>query len=200
MWRLFQDGEVIAERPYSINIGQGQPFIIGNDGNPDDNSGFDGYITNFRVDNGQALYTGPFDVPTQPLDPNYSDGGGNVVLCLSVNNESDYILDNCDDEIPTSVNSPGYYRNPGFNSDVRAIALQPDGKILVGGNFNYYNNEFAGKIIRLNSDGSIDQDFTYSTEFNGKVRAIAIQQDGKNLKDVPTSCLYKDHRCQYFLV
>lgn len=66
-----------------------------------------------------------------------------------------------------------------FDSYVRAIALQPDGKILVGGNFQYYNEELAGRIIRLNSDGTIDQDFTYNSEFNGIVRAIAVQRDGK---------------------
>ena len=66
-----------------------------------------------------------------------------------------------------------------FNSYIRAIALQPDGKILVGGNFTNYDGYDAGRIIRLNSDGTIDSGFTYVSEFNGKVRAIAVQRDGK---------------------
>lgn len=66
-----------------------------------------------------------------------------------------------------------------FNSYIRAIALQPDGKILVGGNFTNYDGYNAGRIIRLNSDGTIDSGFTFNTEFNGIVRAIVIQRDGK---------------------
>jgi len=66
-----------------------------------------------------------------------------------------------------------------FNNYIRAIALQPDGKILVGGNFTNYDGYNAGRIIRLNSDGTIDSGFTFNSEFNGIVRAIAIQKDGK---------------------
>jgi uncharacterized delta-60 repeat protein len=66
-----------------------------------------------------------------------------------------------------------------FNSYIRAITIQPDGKILVGGNFTNYDGYNAGRIIRLNSDGTIDNGFTYSSEFNGTVRAIAVQRDGK---------------------
>jgi len=82
-----------------------------------------------------------------------------------------------------------------FDSYVRAIALQPDGKILVGGNFNNYNEEYAGKIIRLNSDGTIDQSFTYNNEFNGIVRAIAIQRDGKIVVGGQFSYYY-DFNCE----
>jgi hypothetical protein len=42
---------------------------------------------------------------------------------------------------------------------VSALALQSDGKIIVGGNFSTYNMISANKIIRLNTDGSNDTDF-----------------------------------------
>jgi len=177
IWRVFQNGIQLGQFNYSFSFNQNDPLLIGNTSNPYSNRGFKGYITNFRVNNGNAIYTENFTVPTEPLNPNYTPG--NTVLCLSVNNEADYILDNCDDEIPTSVNSPDYFTNVGFDSYIRAIALQDDGKILVGGNFNYYNNSLAGKIIRLNPDGSIDNSFTFGNEFNGTVRAIGVQTDGK---------------------
>ena len=50
----------------------------------------------------------------------------------------------------------------GFNSFVYALALQSDGKVLVGGDFTKYSGKTvysgvtANYIIRLNSDGSID--------------------------------------------
>jgi len=43
----------------------------------------------------------------------------------------------------------------GFNDIVRTIALQTN-KILVGGDFTTYSGDTANRIIRLNSDGSID--------------------------------------------
>ena len=58
----------------------------------------------------------------------------------------------------------------GFNATVRAILVEPDGKIIVSGDFTNYNGsprEF-GKIIRLNADGSVDQEgFTISESFGG---------------------------------
>jgi len=69
----------------------------------------------------------------------------------------------------------------GFNlgAQVYSIVEQPDGKLLVGGSFTSYNGVSANKIIRLNSDGSIDSTFAYGTGFNGNVESIAIQSTGK---------------------
>ncbi|MEO6394019.1 MAG: FG-GAP-like repeat-containing protein [Pyrinomonadaceae bacterium] len=59
----------------------------------------------------------------------------------------------------------------------RATALQPDGKILVGGVFRTLNGARFGNIARLNADYSVDSSFTAGT--NGAVGAIALQPDGK---------------------
>ena len=59
--------------------------------------------------------------------------------------------------------------------------LQEDKRILVGGNFNSYNNVTAGNFMRLMQNGSIDATFNSGTGFNNKVKTIAIQQDGKIL-------------------
>jgi uncharacterized delta-60 repeat protein len=67
----------------------------------------------------------------------------------------------------------------GFDSDVKEIAIQPDGKIICGGQFNQYKGVSANNIIRLNPDGSIDTPFNYGTGFNNNVDTIAIQTDGK---------------------
>ncbi|MCU4190037.1 T9SS type A sorting domain-containing protein [Flavobacterium sp. HXWNR29] len=69
----------------------------------------------------------------------------------------------------------------GFNTTVRAIALQPDGKILVGGSFTTYNGLTSNSIIRLNSDGSTDTSFNVGTGFNNIVYSIVMQPDGKIL-------------------
>ncbi|MCS7009737.1 MAG: delta-60 repeat domain-containing protein, partial [Chthoniobacterales bacterium] len=69
-------------------------------------------------------------------------------------------------------------------TSAHVIAFQPDGKILIGGNFTLIldDNHFeAINIARLNSDGSIDTEFNPQGGFDGVVNAIAIQNDGKIL-------------------
>ena len=57
----------------------------------------------------------------------------------------------------------------GFNAGVSALVLQPDGKIIAGGDFVTYNGIIANKIVRLNIDGSIDVSFVSGLGFNGGV-------------------------------
>ncbi|MFW6246732.1 MAG: delta-60 repeat domain-containing protein, partial [bacterium] len=69
----------------------------------------------------------------------------------------------------------------GFNGDVNVIKIQPDDKILVGGVFTEYSGESYNRIIRLNSDGSIDSTFEIGGGFNNGVNTINVQSDGKIL-------------------
>ena len=69
--------------------------------------------------------------------------------------------------------------NPGASGVVSAIAVQPDGKIIVGGTFGILGSQEEYNLGRLNADGSADLTFAIWT--NGQVNAIAIQPDGKIL-------------------
>ena len=71
----------------------------------------------------------------------------------------------------------------GFNQQVRAIAVQSDGKVLVGGLFNVVNGTTAGSFIRLNADGTLDATFNSNvgTAASDSVYEIAVQSDGKIL-------------------
>jgi uncharacterized delta-60 repeat protein len=69
----------------------------------------------------------------------------------------------------------------GFNTTTRTLVIQPDGKILVGGDFIAYNGSLRNNIIRLNTDGSIDNTFNIGTGFNNRVWTLSIQSDGKIL-------------------
>lgn len=66
--------------------------------------------------------------------------------------------------------------NPSDPRSVQAVALLPDGKIVIGGDFTAFNNEAAGGIARLTSTGALDASFTAQT--NGTVEAILVQPDG----------------------
>ncbi|ANF49948.1 hypothetical protein A0O34_05145 [Chryseobacterium glaciei] len=67
----------------------------------------------------------------------------------------------------------------GFNSSPVTTIIQTDGKILVGGSFSNYNGVDRNRIIRLNTDGSVDTSFIIGTGFNDTVYTIALQSDGK---------------------
>ena len=67
----------------------------------------------------------------------------------------------------------------GFIGTVIDAALQPDGKIIVGGNIGSYNGVVQNNIIRLNSNGTKDTNFTTGTGFNGGIYVISLQTDGK---------------------
>src|SRR6185436_17295663 len=67
------------------------------------------------------------------------------------------------------------------NSSIQAIALQPDGKIILGGDFRAFAPNggasfIRGNIARLNADGTIDS--SLDPRANGSVHAIAVQPDG----------------------
>jgi uncharacterized delta-60 repeat protein len=72
--------------------------------------------------------------------------------------------------------------NPNPNSSVTAITLQPNGQILVGGNFNGFapndSSIFTNRnfIARINSNGTVDSAF--DPELNSAANAIAVLSDG----------------------
>jgi hypothetical protein len=47
----------------------------------------------------------------------------------------------------------------GANLDVEALAVQSDGRVLIGGDFTTVNGVSRGRIARLNADGSLDTTF-----------------------------------------
>ena len=81
---------------------------------------------------------------------------------------------NADGSLDTSFNA-------GVDQRVDALALQADGKIVVGGAFQTL--EFGGsgtlrsRIGRLNADGSLDASFDPGS--NSRVHSLLVQPDGK---------------------
>jgi len=65
----------------------------------------------------------------------------------------------------------------GADASIKALAIQPDGKILLGGAFTTINGQARHYLARLLPDGALDPTFTPSA--NQAVWAIAVQPDGK---------------------
>lgn len=69
----------------------------------------------------------------------------------------------------------------GFNNNPLTLAVQSDDKVIAGGDFISYNGTASNRIIRLNSNGSVDTSFNIGAGFNGSVFSVYIQNDGKVL-------------------
>jgi uncharacterized delta-60 repeat protein len=66
----------------------------------------------------------------------------------------------------------------GINNSVFALALQSDGRILVGGQFTQVDLTLRFNLARLNTNGSVDLSFDPGNGPNGDVNAIVIQPNG----------------------
>ena len=67
----------------------------------------------------------------------------------------------------------------GLPTVVGSIALQADGKILVGGEFTSIGGQMRNRIARLDATtGAAD---SFNPNANGRLHAIAVQADGKIL-------------------
>lgn len=62
---------------------------------------------------------------------------------------------------------------------VEAVALRADGKIMIGGHFEFYSDSY-NYLMRLNADGTIDTSFA-DLHVSREVYSLAWQPDGKLL-------------------
>jgi uncharacterized delta-60 repeat protein len=67
----------------------------------------------------------------------------------------------------------------GVNGKIKNIAVQPDGKVLVQGDFTKLRGKKLPGFGRLNPDGSLDEAFSFHTD--GTIWSFAVQRDGKIL-------------------
>jgi uncharacterized delta-60 repeat protein len=67
----------------------------------------------------------------------------------------------------------------GINNSALSLALQSDGRIIVGGQFSQVDLTLRFNLARLNTDGSVDMSFDPGNGPNGDVNAIVIQPDGR---------------------
>jgi uncharacterized delta-60 repeat protein len=122
----------------------------------DNSTGFNGAVTTIAIDsNGKIYIGGSFST--------YKGVSAWNIIRLN----------------PDGSKDTGFDNSTGFNTFVRAIAIDSNGKIYVGGTFSSYKGVEANEIIRLNPDGSKDTEFDNSTGFNNIVYDITIDSNGK---------------------
>ncbi len=81
--------------------------------------------------------------------------------------------------LPAAVGDldPGYNPNATIGTFATATALQPDGKLVVGGAFTSFGSTSRNYLARLNANGSVDTAFDPNPD--GAVQAIVVLPDGK---------------------
>src|SRR2546425_335931 len=87
---------------------------------------------------------------------------------------------NADGSLDANFNpGSGATTTNGLPHTIETLVLQRDGRVVLGGRFQKFNNVTRSYIARLNSDGSLDM--TYTPVVDDIVVALAIQPDGKIL-------------------
>ncbi len=138
---------------------------------------------------------GPLSAQTGSVDPGFNVGTGanNTVRAFLVQPDGNVVMSGAHSLYNgSSANTivrldvygavdPGFSVGTGANNYISAMALQPDGKILIGGAFTSYNGTGRNYIARINANGSLDATFNPGTGANQRVEAIVVQPDGKIL-------------------
>ncbi len=75
----------------------------------------------------------------------------------------------------------GFDPGTGANGWVNAVALQSDGKIVLGGLFSTYNGVARQNLSRINTNGSIDTTFDSTTGADNIIQNLTLQSDGRVL-------------------
>ena len=147
-----------------------QTYHFGNTTNLNSLSGFNGLVRAvLALPNGQLLVGGDFTA--------YAHNGTTTSVQGLARLYTDGSLNTGTDGTVTPSLATGAY---GV-ARVYALALQPDGKVLVGGDFRLSNTTSYPNLLRINVNGTLDSNFypyTYSS-FDGAVCALAVQPDGK---------------------
>ncbi|HMJ89723.1 MAG TPA: Calx-beta domain-containing protein, partial [Candidatus Acidoferrum sp.] len=78
---------------------------------------------------------------------------------------------------PAGAIDTSFVIGSGANGAVNAIAVSPNSKIVLAGDFTTYNGVLANRFARLKKEGGIDFAFVTGTGANAPARAAVAQED-----------------------
>src|SRR5437870_5760243 len=106
-----------------------------------------------------------------------------LMLCVGTNLPNNATAQFCRNSAVSTLSSPFDKFDPAPDAPVHTVAVQCDGKLLIGGEFTKFGINYpvsGSHIARLNVDGSIDYSFN-SGNVDATVTSILPQNDGKIL-------------------
>ena len=163
------DGKIVAGGQFTTLNGVTVNRIarLNSNGSPD---------TAFTTNTGAGAFGEVYDIVIQSSDQKILIGG--IFTAFNSVSVGRIVRLNTDGTRDTTFTTNN---GTGANNSIGALAVQTDGKIIVGGSFTSWNGTTTTRIARLNSDGTLDTTFTTNTGTgaNSTVQSIAIQSDGK---------------------
>lgn len=105
---------------------------------------------------------------------------GAIVVGGSFNQAGGVEVSNFALYLPDATVDPKFARQGqiGANAPVYALAVQPDGKIVLGGAFSQVCGQQRLGIARINTDGTVDSAIPPKGELTGQVRALGVTAGG----------------------
>jgi uncharacterized delta-60 repeat protein len=82
--------------------------------------------------------------------------------------------------LPSGMPDPEF-QQASFDGFIRAIAVQPDDRIVFGGTFNQVGSVTLRHLARLLPNGGVDASFVPNERITPIIHAIALQPDGQIL-------------------
>ena len=159
------DGKIIAVGDFTVYSGSGvnsqRITRINPNGTRDDtfNTG-----TGFNVAASRVIVQSDGKIVVAGAFTTYSGSSQQGIVRLNTDGTRD-----------TSFNSGnGTNSNPAY-----ALGIQSDGKYIIAGNFSQYSGSTISRIVRINTNGTLDTTFNVGTGFNSLLNSTAIQSDGK---------------------
>ncbi|MCB1202983.1 MAG: hypothetical protein KDN18_01900 [Verrucomicrobiae bacterium] len=138
----------------------------------------------FTTLSGEGLDSYPLTFDGKEVKACAVQGDGKVIIGGSFTNVEGEPRLNLARLLPDGTVDPTFnpeVDQPHYGAFINCVAVQADGKILIGGYFDHIDGEFVGPCIaRLNADGTRDSTFSATTGY-GSVDCLAIQGDGKIL-------------------
>lgn len=163
--KLLRNGQYIFSGPFTFYSGSSVSFIIrtANSGAYDSTfkaGTLNNAVWSIQEDSSNRLILGG-------AITTYSGSAINYIVRVNTNGTIDNTF------------NPG----TGFNGTTNGIVLQSDGKIIVTGGFTTYSGSSVNRIVRLNTDGTLDTTYkagqTLQSGFQYPAVGLGIQSDDK---------------------
>jgi uncharacterized delta-60 repeat protein len=163
-------GQILAWGAFNNYQGTYQPGIvrINSDGSLD--ISFQGTIPSPGAD------TGVFAVAY------VDDGSGTLYAGGSFSQCDGQSVNNICRLQPDGSYDTGFVVGSGFDNNVNALLLSPDGshEVYIGGDFTHYKGSAQTRLIRLTPTGTKDASFSVGSGFDGTVASLIPALDGSN--------------------
>jgi len=95
---------------------------------------------------------------------------------------------------------PSFRHRTAANGPVNCAAIQPDGRILLGGAFTTYHGHPSRYLVRVHDDGSLDTSFHVGRGTGAQVHALLLNTDGTVLvgMDCGTQTAYSPMQANFY--